>query len=112
MSPQRRVTWYLFLNSELLFRSLKELGSDRGAETYDFTLVAAEKKRERQREEKEKKVKGASTGKGNLGKIIIHSTAVENGEEIQREERNRVAKGKGNLGKIKAVEKAGEIQRE
>ena len=74
MSPQRRITWYLFLNSELLFRSLKELGSDRGAETYDFTLVAAEKKRERQREEKEKKVKGASTGKGNLGKIIIHSS--------------------------------------
>ena len=51
MSPQRRVTWYLFLNSELLFRSLKELGSDRGAETYDFTLVAAERKKRRKSKE-------------------------------------------------------------
>jgi hypothetical protein len=45
------------------FRSLKDLDSDRGAETYDYTLIAAEKKRERQREEKARK----ENGQGNLG---------------------------------------------
>ena len=32
------------------FRSLKDLGSDRGAETYDFTLPLEEKAKERQRQ--------------------------------------------------------------
>ena len=36
--------------------------------------------------------------------------AEEKAGEIQWEERDRVAKGKGNLGKILAVEKGGEIR--
>ena len=38
--------------------------------------------------------------------------AEEKAGEIQWEDRDRVAKGKGNLGKILAVEKAGKIPRE
>ena len=37
-------------------RQLKDLGSDRGAETYDFTLIAKERQEERRRQRKEEKV--------------------------------------------------------
>jgi len=57
---------YCFTN-KLFWRSLKDLDSDRGAETYDYTLIAAEKKREREREKKARK----EEGKGNLGGYLI-----------------------------------------
>ena len=41
----------IYINSLLiLIRSLKDLGSDRGAETYDFTIITEERAKERQRQ--------------------------------------------------------------
>jgi len=53
------------LNSEMTGalvggKNLKELNSDRGAETYDYTLIAAERAKERQKEEANRK-KGKKT---------------------------------------------------
>ena len=53
------------LNSEMTGalvggKNLKDLNSDRGAETYDYTLIAAERAKERQKEEANRK-KGKKT---------------------------------------------------
>lgn len=83
------------LNTDLLGvgvgRSLKDLDSDRGAETYDYTLVAAEKAREREREEKGRTAKGKDNLDNEMDEYWSKSEVMAEVKEDEDDDASRVA---------------------